>query len=610
MAESKQSDPNQFEPDELVAFPDDIYEDETLSEFVTEARGHIEDAEGALLELENDPYERDLIDRVFRAFHTIKGVAGFLQLEDMVVLAHSAEALLDRFRQTGFACGSEQASHVLEACDAMTSLIGHLAGDPAPKRKQLHDLAARLARVAGELTEDPGADSSATGATAGGAPASAPEPEAEVEEPAPREPEAEAGPPEQPESKPASEAPPKRRRRAKATGPSIQVGTRRLDRLVDMVGELVIAQQMVAQDPHLAKLRNDQFERKLAQVSKITRDLQESSMSLRMVAMKSTIQKMTRLVRDVASRSGKSVEFSATGEDTELDRNVVEAIGDPLVHMIRNSIDHGIEPEEERVRVGKPARGRVELRAYHRSGSIFIEIRDDGRGLKREAILAKAISKGIIPPDSSVEEMADAEILKLIFQPGFSTASTVTEISGRGVGMDVVRRNIEALRGKIDIQSEEGKGSVFTLRLPLTLAIIDGMIVRIGETQFVIPTLTIEQTMRLDEHKRHKLMVEGEMINVRGSLVPIHRLTQDLSVAPQGECQDTTLVQVEANDRRACLAVDEVVGQQQVVIKSLGKALGRTNGLAGGAILGDGRVAMILDIDSLLTALETPLATV
>ncbi|MCH7791656.1 MAG: chemotaxis protein CheA, partial [Planctomycetes bacterium] len=299
--------------------------------------------------------------------------------------------------------------------------------------------------------------------------------------------------------------------------------------------------------------------------------------------------------------SGKKITLRVEGEDTELDRNVVDQIGDPLVHMIRNSCDHGLEPPEERLAAGKPETGVLTLRAYHQGGSIVIEIEDDGRGLPRDKILKKAIERGIYTPDRELDKIPDSEVYNLVFLPGFSTAEKVTDISGRGVGMDVVRRNIQALRGKTEIRSAPGKGSTFAMRLPLTMAIIDGMIVRLGSQRYVIPTLSIEQSFQPTRDQISSVIGQGEVVSVRGSLLPIYRLSQivNLDEGIDDPCESLLIV-LESNDLRCCLLVDEIIGQQQVVIKSLGEGVKSIRGVSGGAILGDGRVALILDVGGLI----------
>ncbi|MCE2882842.1 MAG: chemotaxis protein CheA, partial [Planctomycetaceae bacterium] len=390
---------------------------------------------------------------------------------------------------------------------------------------------------------------------------------------------------------------------AAKTDQTVKVSTQRMDALVNLVGELVIAQLMVVQDPVVGKLHDQRVQRNLAHLGKIVRDLQETSMSLRMVTLRATFQKMARLVRDVSAKAGKRIQLEVEGEDVELDRNVVEEIGDPLVHMIRNACDHGVEPAEERRKAGKPDHGTLRLRASHSGGSIVIEVEDDGRGLSRERIIRKCLEKGLIDPSRNVDEIPDTEVFNYIFLPGFSTAEKVTDISGRGVGMDVVRRNIEALRGSVEIHSTPGKGSVFSMRLPLTMAIIDGMVVRVGAQRYIVPTLNIVRSFRPQEKDLTTVLGKGEVAKVRDALLPIYRLRRVFDLKEGCDrLADGLLLVLENGKRRACIFVDEILGQQQVVIKTLGESQPQIRGVSGGAILGDGRVALIVDVGGLLEA--------
>ncbi len=312
-----------------------------------------------------------------------------------------------------------------------------------------------------------------------------------------------------------------------------------------------------------------------------------------------TFQRMGRLVRDVSRKLNKQVELVLSGEETELDKTVVQAIGDPLVHMVRNSIDHGIESPEARKAAGKPVQGRVELSACHRDGNVQVVIRDDGRGLDREKLIAKATEKGLIQPGQA---LTDSEAFALIFAPGFSTATVVTDVSGRGVGMDVVRKNVERLRGKIEIESQLGKGTTFTIRLPLTLAIIDGMVVRVGRERFIIPTISIRQALNLPAEKVSTVQHRGRMCDFRGRLVPLVSLSGLYHLANGDEQSECMTVIAEYDNKQIGLVVDELIGQQQVVIKSLDTRFHAVRGVSGAAILGDGRVGLILDVGGVAAA--------
>ncbi len=380
---------------------------------------------------------------------------------------------------------------------------------------------------------------------------------------------------------------------------AVKVDAERLDRLVDTIGELVIAESMVSHSEELRDGLSNKLGQHLGQLDKITRELQEMATSLRMVPVRSTFQKMARLARDLAKRSGKRVEFVMSGEDTELDKTLVDRIGDPLVHMVRNAVDHGLEASlTERRKAGKPETGRVELRAFHRGGNIHIEIEDDGRGLDREAILAKGLERGLVREGDS---LSDREVFNLIFQPGFSTAKTITDVSGRGVGMDVVKRDIEALRGQVEIQSRLSKGSVFSLRLPLTLAIIDGMVVRAGTERYIIPTLSIVRCIRPKPHDLSTVLKRGQMLSLHGRLIPVFRLADLFRIedAPPSPAEGVVVV-VEEDLRQVGLFADELLGQQQIVIKTLGQSMQGVASISGGAIMPDGRVGLILDIGGLV----------
>lgn len=575
-----------------VQFSSDMGMDENLGDFISEAREHLAAAEESLLALEQSPTDNELINTVFRAFHTVKGVAGFMNLGPIVDFAHEAETLLDHARNGKLQLDPGKLELVLTSCDHLGQLVGALEGGTPPTLGRHHQLIDVLVRtVRGETVPCPGAPVAAPAADA--APASASPDPNEATGDAPPSPAAAPAAPAAPE--PAAST---RRTRVEQT---VKVNSSRLDGLVTMVGELVIAQQMVVQDPAVAAILDPRTQRSLSQVSKIIRDLQGVSMSLSMVPVRATFQKMARLVRDVSAKAGKKIVFQMEGEDTELDRNVVEEIGDPLVHMVRNACDHGIETPEERLAAGKSEHGTLTLRAYHQGGAIIIEIRDDGRGLNRDRILAKAVERGLIPADRRLEEIPDHEAYNMIFVPGFSTAEKITDISGRGVGMDVVRRNIEALRGTAEIESTPGAGSAFRMKLPLTMAIIDGMVVRVGTERFVVPTLAIEQSFRPQSTDLVTTMQSGEMARIRGDLLPIHRLRRVLALDQEaGDLRDGLLLVIESADGRFCLAVDEILGQQQVVIKSLGTGVKPIRGVSGGAILGDGRVALILDIAGIL----------
>ncbi|MCE5243368.1 MAG: chemotaxis protein CheA, partial [Desulfobacteraceae bacterium] len=383
---------------------------------------------------------------------------------------------------------------------------------------------------------------------------------------------------------------------------SVRIDTLKLDNLVDMVGELVIAQSMVLQNPDVLRIKDQKLQKDSVQLTRITAELQRISMSMRMVPIKSTFQKMIRLVRDLAKKSGKEVSLEMKGEETEIDRNMVEEIYEPLVHMIRNSVDHGLETPEERKKAGKHPSGTILIAAEQKGGNIVIDIHDDGRGLDAQKIRAKGIERGIIAADDVLDEKA---IYELILHPGFSTKDTVTEVSGRGVGMDVVKKSVENLRGKMEINSAAGKGTQIQLKLPLTMAIIDGMIVRVGDERYVVPTIAMKESLRPARETYLTVQGRGEMIKVRNSLMPLVRLHKILQVEPRFHNPWEALLLVVSEGKHSyCLLADEIVGRQEVVIKSLGGSLRQLVGISGGAILGDGKVALIIDVKGVVSLYE------
>jgi len=378
----------------------------------------------------------------------------------------------------------------------------------------------------------------------------------------------------------------------------IKVDADRLTRLIDTIGELVIAETIVLQSEETRTHSNPSFLRKINQLDKITRELQNMGMALRMVAVRPTFQNMARLVRDLAEKQHKPINFVMRGEETEIDKNIVDKIGDPLVHMIRNAVDHGIEKSpEDRIAAGKAAAARVEIRAFHRAGNIYIEIEDDGRGIDPAVIFRKAVEKGLVSPDASLSK---TEIINLIFLPGFSTADKITDISGRGVGMDVVRRNITELNGSVEINSEPGLGTVFSIRLPLTLAIIDGLVTRVAGECFVIPTLAVTRAVHICEQQIHRLEGRGEFILHQNRNFPIYRLDRFLGLPEEARRENRLMLIVDDGERGAGIVIDELIGKQQIVIKSLGNAFKQVEGYSGCAILSDGTVGLIIDINSVI----------
>ncbi|MGA3203695.1 MAG: chemotaxis protein CheA [Bryobacteraceae bacterium] len=546
-------------PQARTALADDL---DLIGDFINEAGEHLANIESQILMLERDPTAHDPLHAVFRGFHSIKGLAGFLDLGDIRAVAHEVETLLDRARNQQLLLTPAIIDVVLESADYLQRAIAWVrarldgTAGAAPLFDQL------LARVRAVL------EGKAHPVAA--LPAKPAEPAAAAEK-----------------SKPEAE-----------TGFSLRVDAGKLDYMMDMVGELVIAQSLITHDPEIGGLENGPLQRNLQQLGRITAEVQRVAMSMRMTPVTQLFGRMNRLVRDLTRKNGKMVRLELSGEETELDKTIIEQLADPLMHMVRNSLDHGLEGPEERVAAGKPAEGKLVLSAAHQAGNILIEITDDGRGLNTERILKKARERGLVPEGKNLSEN---EIFFMIFEPGFSTAEMVTEVSGRGVGMDVVRRQITGLRGRIEIQSARGRGTTFLMRLPLTLAIIDGLIVGVGGERYIMPINSVREMLRPAPETIFTVEGRAEMAMVRGELLPIVRLDRRFKVAgARQNPAEALFVVVEAQGKRFCLLVDEMLGKQEVVIKSLGDTFRHVPGISGGAILGDGRVGLILDVSGVL----------
>lgn len=548
---------------------------ELLQDFLSEADEHLETANTEMLSFEATG-DLEKINAIFRAFHTIKGVAGFLNLNDVRILSHNAEDLLDKIRKKKIDVTDNITDVVYKSIDKLKELMLLLAEyaqkgvKPPPDPSVQKIIKEVTALLAGDEMQEYAEEISAKPATT----------PVILESPAEKE----------------RFSTGKKNLKIKE---NIKVDAARLDHLIDFIGELAIAASMLTQSEEIKNIGSAELMKKMNRLDKITKEVQSTSMSLRMVTVRSTFQKMARLVRDLSKKSGKEVEFSMHGEDTELDKNVVEQIGDPLVHLIRNAVDHGIESNaEDRIRQNKSKEGHVELRAFHKGGNIYIEIEDDGKGLDKDAILAKAIEKEIISPNA---KLANNEVWNLIFEPGFSTAKKVTDVSGRGVGMDVVKKNIEAMRGHVNIKSEKGKGSVFSIILPLTLAIIDGMVIKIGNERYIIPTLSVITSVNPKKDQYYTAVGKGEMIKFQDNFIPLFRLSDHFGIPGSVEnVFEGIVVIVESGMKKLGVLVDELLGQQQIVIKSLKGEMKDIKGISGGAIMPDGTVALILDIGGVI----------
>ena len=542
-----------------------------LSAFVQESREHLEVAEPCLLKLEENPSAKDDLDAVFRAFHTLKGGAGFCGLIAIGRVAHEAETLLELARQGKTLLQGEAMDLSLRSVDVLKSQVNAAAElTPEDGNLRMSPEAAALQADLRDTVEAIRSGKQPVGRVA--------ESRSEDAEPAGRS---------------ATSA---------AAGDTVRVDRDRLDSLINLIGELVIAESMVAAGAAKQGMSNENT----TQLNKITRELQELSLSLRMMPIQGLFQKMARLVRDLSKKLDKPVRFITEGGETELDKSVLDQVADPLLHIVRNAVDHGIETSTaDRVAAGKDETATVTLRAFHRGGCIHIEVIDDGRGLDHERILKKAIEQGLIAPDAS---LTHDQINRLIFHPGFSTAAQLTDVSGRGVGLDVVVRNVEALRGSVSIQTKKGEGTTITLSLPLTLAIIDGIIAKIGGQRYIFPTLAIREQIHPSAVNIQSTPSGDSVMLVRGRTLALHsahdlfgvRPTFDMDFEESMTDKQGIIIIVEEGQNLAGVLVDEVIGQQQVVIKSLGEIVGEVPGVAGGAVLPDGHIGLIVAVGGML----------
>ncbi len=585
-----------------------------VERFVAECADLAEGAEKVALGLQNAPDKAEAVNGIFRAIHTIKGNSGFFGYAYLERLCMDFEALLDGARKGTIALGEGFTTSLIGRVDALRTAMGGLRIiDP-------------------DMPEDGGAAGPAPlpGPEAAAPPAgqSAPEPgyqplgEILVEMGAAKEEEVQKaldlqerplgeilvadGAVKSEDLEKALELQkeqigrPERGQVEEIQRKEIRVDTSKLDKLFDLVGELITAEAIVLNSSDLQGLKLDNFSKSFAGLNKISREIQETTMMIRMIPLESLFQKMTRLVRDLSRKSNKQVEFHVAGQDTEMDKNVIEQISDPLVHIIRNAIDHGLEPAEARATAGKIAAGSIHLSARYEGSEIWISVKDDGAGLDRGRILAKAVEKGMVKGDPAA--MADKDVWAMIFEPGFSTAAKVTEVSGRGVGMDVVKKNLERIRGKVDIRTEAGEGTEFILKIPLTMAIIDGITVRAGKNYYSIPLGDILEFFKVTTSQL-TIAERGEVtVALRGKVLPLVKLGEVFNIP--GAVLDPTegiVIVLHSGGHNACLLIDEVVGNQQIVVKSLSEYLGKVEGISGCSILGDGTVSFIIDTGKLLS---------
>jgi two-component system, chemotaxis family, sensor kinase CheA len=577
---------------------------ELMASFSAEARDLIDIAEKEVLSLETSPDKPELLDSAFRAIHTLKGNAGFLGFDEVEALCMELESNLDSIRIGKKKIRPKTISILLNTLDSMGRLLSKSddSEDAVDKREDN--------AVESDGAESDGADETEykplgeilidLGETS----------EDEVEkalenqerklgeillsEGAVSETGLNKALKVQEKTAVTSSAPPAR------GGPErkdIRVDMNKLDKMFDLMGELITAEAMVIHNPELAHIES--FSRAAVYLSKITREMQEITMSVRMIPLEGLFNKMRRLVRDLSRKFGKKVDLIVSGQDTEMDRNIIEEISDPLIHIIRNSVDHGIEQPGNREAAGKNETGTIELSAKYEGNEIWITIADDGNGLHREKILEKAREKDLLKADS--ESMTDEEVWQLLFEPGFSTAERVSEVSGRGVGMDVVKRNIEKLRGKITVDSTPFEGTELILKIPLTLAIIDGITFHVGNVLYALPISDILEFHKVSATQITRTGADREVLRLRDDLIPVIRLYNFFyDSLEQSDIEEGIVIVVQANGRKAGFLADAIVGYQQIVVKGLPPYLGKMRAISGCSIMGDGDVSLIVDTGSLL----------
>lgn len=584
--------------------------DEIIGEFVVECREILDELDTELVSLEQNP-DPDLLARIFRATHTIKGTSGFLGFTTLEKVTHVGENLLTKLRDGEMEVRPDIVSALLAMFDAVRDIIDRVERTGAEGDVAYPDLIARL--VALDQGEQPAPATVDTGAEhadaahddehadeddghhddESGAPIEAYE---QVETPASHQADEPSKP--VPSAAPAATAdtPAATTDNRPAAGESIRVDVELLDDLMNLVGELVLARNQIIQ--YTGTQSDSTFTATTQRLNLITTELQEGVMRTRMQPIENVWNKFPRVVRDLSVACGKQAQLVMEGKHTELDKTLLEAIKDPLTHLVRNSVDHGLELPDERVAAGKPAEGTVKLRAYHEGGQVIIEISDDGKGIDPAVIRRSAVAKGMMTAEEAAAR-SDREIVNVIFQPGFSTAATVTNISGRGVGMDVVRTNIESIGGSVDVQSEIGRGTTFKVKIPLTLAIIPALIVTCDSDRYAIPQVSLLELVRVDGDQAKSAIerVHGVPVyRLRGRLLPIVFLSEVFGQAPNDGAEGVNIVVLRADDREFGLVVDEINDTAEIVVKPLDRVLKQVSAFAGATIMGDGRVALILDV--------------
>lgn len=585
--------------------------DEIIAEFLTEAEETLDKVDPLFVELEAKGEDKDILNNIFRSVHTVKGAAGFLGFQQVVDVAHNAETIMKKLRDGEILLSKPLMDAVLNSVDTLRMLLKHI--------KLKDGIEENIAPVLAEL------EAALQGASGSSAPKAAPAVEPAKPAPAAPQPEVVAAPQapaptpqpqpvvdsRPPAPKPAAEPAPPQTQQADRGGhtesiQTLRVDVDKIDKVMDLTVEVVLVRNRLLNivhrlDQHYPDDENVQsLTEAVSFLDLITSDMQLGVMKMRMQPIQKVFSKFPRLVRDLSSQLGKFVDLKLSGEDTEVDRSVIEEIGDPMVHIIRNAMDHGLEMPNDRRSSGKSERGTISISASQKGNQIVIEVADDGRGINLDRVKRKAIEKRLITEDEA-SRLSEEAAINLLFLPGFSTNDVATEISGRGVGMDVVKTNISKLNGTVEVSTVAGKGSTFTIRIPLTLAIIQTLMVRAGKGRYAIPLAPVEETLMVT--KEHLSEISGtEALVIRGRVYPLFKLSEILG---QGETEETEYryaVVVSIGDKRFCICVDELLGQEEVVIKSVAGIDVKASYLLGATITGDGQVVFILDLTALAAA--------
>jgi two-component system chemotaxis sensor kinase CheA len=589
-------------------FPEMEITDEMRLSFVQEGNELLQNTEQGLLSWGENQDDKEFIGDIFRNIHSFKGNCGFFGFSQIEKISHQMENILDRIKSGSKLAVDNPADQLLASLDVLQKAVNNISDgkDDTVENLDQHvnDLQALIAPLLGDFLVEEGVKEESVSKAV--ETQKKPVGEILVEQGTASSEQVNNALKKQQDTiqKAKAAAKPVARTKTPAKRQDIRVELGKLDSLINLIGELVIAENMLIHNPDLKGLELENFNKAGQHMSKLVRELQEMAMTIRMIPVSGLFRRMIRLVHDISVKAGKKVELELIGEETEMDKTVIETITDPLVHLLRNSLDHGLEPPDERLAAGKNEKGTVRLTARHEEGEVWVTIEDDGRGLNKEKILEKAISKGLIEGDGS--DLTDKQINNLIFAPGFSTAAKITDISGRGVGMDVVKKNLEKIKGKIDVYSTPGQGSKIILRIPLTLAIIDGMIVRVGTASCIVPTLSMLEAFRPVAEQITTTPDGEELAKVRENFLPIIRLYEILGKKPDSsKLEDGILIVLEYQETRFCLFIDEILGQQQTVIKGLSNFIGNVPGVSGCTILGDGNVCLILDVGTLVDSAES-----